>query len=138
MSVDSAPKPALRDDPRGVTHVAATCLVVGSLFLSQVVSGFYEGLERQGPEVWPPLSSFFVGMSIVAWFWSYSRQHGIGWVLDMGWFVLVAWVIIVPYYLLKREGKRGLSRIGLFSLTYFAAWATGIAVRIWVRVLTSG
>jgi hypothetical protein len=37
----------------------------------------------------------------------------------------------------KHEGWRGLARIGLFLLTYFAAWATGLAVRIWVRVLAS-
>jgi hypothetical protein len=76
-------------------------------------------------------------MSIVAWFWSYSRARGITWVVDMGWFVLLAWFIVIPYTLLKREGRRGLTQIGLFLLIYLAAWATGMAVRIWIRVLTS-
>ena len=71
----------------------------------------------------------------MAWFWDYSRRHRVTWVLDMGCFLLVAWVIIVPYYLLKREGRRGLGRIGLFCLTYVAAWATGLAITIWTRVL---
>jgi hypothetical protein len=49
-----------------------------------------------------------------------------------------AWIIIVPYYVLKREGKRGLRRIGLFCLTYVAAGATGMAIRIWAKAMTSG
>ena len=114
-----------------------TMLVVGSLFLSQGVTGLYDGLDRQVPDAWPFLSSICVAMSIMVWFWNYSRQRRIAWVLDMAWFLLAAWIIIVPYYVLEQEGKRGLSRIGLFCLTYVAAWATGAAIRIWVRVVTS-
>ena len=126
-----------RHDPRRISRSIPTMLVVGSLFLYQVVSGVYAGLERRIPEAWPVLSSLCVGMSIIVWFWNYSRCHRIAWVLDMGWFLLAAWIIIVPYYVLKREGRPGLGRIGLFSLTYFAAWVTGVAIRIWVRVLSS-
>jgi hypothetical protein len=108
------------------------------MFLQHCVNGLYEGLERPVPEAWLVLSSVCLAMSVTAWFWHYSRSLRIAWVLDMGWFLLGAWVIIVPYYVLKREDKRGLSRIGLFCLTYFAAWATGVAIRTWVRVLTTG
>ncbi len=131
-----SPRTRLRDDRRGRTGAVATMLVVTALFLSHAVDGLYDGLDRQAPEAWAPLSSIFVSMSIVAWFWEYSRCHRIAWVLDMGWFLLAAWIIIVPYYLLKREGRRGLGRIGLFCLTYAAAWATGVAIRIWIRVVT--
>jgi hypothetical protein len=123
-------------DARRASHAVSVCLVVLSLFLSNVVSAFYAGLGQPTPDAWPFLSMLSISMSVLAWFWSYSRYHRIAWVLDMAWFVLYAWMIIVPYYLLKREGRRGLARIGLFCLTYFAAWATGIAVRVWVRVLT--
>jgi hypothetical protein len=52
--------------------------------------------------------------------------------------LLAVWIIIVPYYVLKREGRPGLGRIGLFCLTYVAAWATGLAIRVWIRVLSAG
>jgi hypothetical protein len=135
--IDTPEFAPVRDSNRGA-DAAAVSLVVASLFLSQIVGAVYGGLEREAPEGWTLLSPISVSVSIVAWFWSYSRQNRIGWVLDMGWFVMAAWAIVVPYYLLKREGRRGLGRIGLFLLTYFAAWATGVAVRIWVRVLGGG
>jgi hypothetical protein len=123
-------------DPRRVAHGVSVGLVVLFLFLSHCVNAMYAGLERPAPGVWPALSSMFTQMSILAWFWSYSKYHRIAWVLDMALFVLAAWVIIVPYYVIRHEGRRGLARIGLFCLTYFSAWATGLAVRVWVRVLT--
>ncbi|HSB61597.1 MAG TPA: hypothetical protein VLI67_07750, partial [Vicinamibacteria bacterium] len=58
------------------------------------------------------------------------------WIMDMGWFLLIAWPLVIPYYnIIAREGRRGLSRIGLFLFTWLAAWATGWATSIWVRVL---
>ena len=138
LVVDQTHDVQQREDPQHGTRAFATMLVVGSLFLSQGVTGLYDGLDRRVPEAWPLLSSVCVAMSVIVWFWNYSRQRRIAWVLDMAWFLLAGWIIIVPYYVLKREGKRGLTRIGLFCLTYVAAWATGVAIRIWVRVLTSG
>jgi hypothetical protein len=115
----------------------AVGFVVAALFLSHVVGAAYAGIGRPAPEAWALLTPFSINLSIVGWFWSYSRQHRIAWVLDMGWFVMAAWLVVIPYYLVKHEGRRGLARIGLFLLTYFAAWATGLAVRIWVRLLAS-
>ena len=123
---------------RSTSLAVSKMLVVASLFQAQVIPGLYAGLGRRAPEAWPLLSSLCIGVSIIAWFRHYSRAHQISWVVDMGWFLLGAWVVIVPYYVLKREGTRGLARIGLFCLTYFAAWASGMAVRIWVQVLTAG
>jgi len=77
-------------------------------------------------------------MSVVVWFWSYSRLHHIGWVLDMGWFLLIACIVVVPYYLLKYEGKRGLRPIGLFGLVYVVAWLLGVGLAIAVRLVTTG
>jgi hypothetical protein len=125
-------------EARSGSHAVSTTLVVASLFQAQVIRGFYAGLGRPAPEAWPLLSTLCTAMCIIAWFRHYSRMHHIAWVVDMGWFLLGAWVIIVPYYVLKCEGRRGLGRIGLFCLTYFAAWASGTAVRIWVQVLTAG
>jgi hypothetical protein len=120
----------------GLTNAVPTVLVVASLFLAQAVDGAYGGLGRPLPPAFAPLTSACVGMSVVAWFHGFSRRQRIPWVVDMGWFLLVAWIIIVPYYLLRAEGKRGVGRIGLFCLTYFAAWATGTAIRIWLLVAT--
>jgi hypothetical protein len=120
-----------------LTHATPTVLVVASLFLAQAADGFYGGLGRPLPPVFAPLTSACVGMSVVAWFHDFSRRQRIPWVLDMGWFLLVAWIVIVPYYLVKTEGKLGVGRIGLFCLTYFAAWATGTAIRIWLLVATA-
>ena len=122
-------------DPRRVAHGVSVGLVVVSLFLSHGINGMYAGLERPVPGAWPSLSAMLIQMSILAWFWSYSKYHRIAWVLDMALFVMAAWVIIVPYYVIRQEGRRGLARLGLFCLTYFAAWAAGLAVRVWMRVL---
>lgn len=53
----------------------------------------------------------------------------------MGWFLMMAWPIVIPYLMIQREGRRGLARIALLSLTYFAAWATSWATAIWIRLL---
>src|SRR5262249_32353887 len=74
------------------THTAATFLVVSALFLPQVVSGLYEGLERDIPEACVILSTPFLALSLVAWFSLYSQRHRVQWVMDMGWFVFAAWV----------------------------------------------
>jgi hypothetical protein len=130
----------LGGDHRGaldrLASAAPTILVVSSLFLAQAVDGFYGGIGRPLPPAFPTLTSACVAMSVVVWFDKFSQRQGIPWVLDMGCFLLVAWIIIVPYYLLKSEGKRGVGRIALFCLTYFAAWATGTAIRIWLLLAT--
>lgn len=72
--------------------------------------------------------------SLYAWFWAYSQGRRIAWVMDMGWFLFAAWIILLPYYILKAEGRRGWSRIGLFCLTYLAAFATGWATLIWTQL----
>jgi hypothetical protein len=109
--------------------------VVTAIFLSTVTNGIYEGLQREVPEQLVALFPLALVVSLAAWFWSYCLDHRLEWLLDMGWFLLLAWFLLMPYYLVKHEGRRGLGRIGLFLLTYFAAWASGWAVSIWTRVL---
>jgi hypothetical protein len=116
--------------------VVPTILVVGSLFLSQIVYGVYEGLRLPLPPAFPGLTEMCVSMSVLVWFRVYSEHKDIPWVLDMGWFLLNAWVIILPYYLWKAERKHALGRMGLFCLTYLGAWATGTAIKIWLLVAT--
>jgi hypothetical protein len=116
----------------------APVLVFGSLITLNAVGGVYAGMGRDLPESFFFLGSFCVSMSVVVWFWSYSRLHHIAWVLDMGWFLLIAWIVVVPYYLLKYEGKRGLRRIGLFGLVYVFAWLLGVGLVIAVRLVMTG
>jgi hypothetical protein len=119
------------------TRRAAVGLVVLSVFVVQVVAAIYGGLDVEPPDAWRVLGPLAVGMSLLAWFSSYSSEHRIVWIVDLAWFVLAAWALVIPYYVLKHEGRRGLVRIGLFTLTYLGAWATGLAVRIWILVLNS-
>lgn len=123
---------------QGLERPVATALLVLALLVSQVVGGFYEALERDPPAAFPLLLQLFVVLSVISWFSLYSQRQRIPWVLDMGWFLFAAWVVVVPYYILKREGRAGWNRIGLFCLTWFAAWCTGRAVSIWTRVLLPG
>ena len=113
-----------------------TVFVVTSLFLTHCVTGLYRGIGREVPDTLALLVPVCLAFSVITWFSDYSQRHRIVWVVDMGAFLLAAWIIVVPYYVLVREGKRGLGRIGLFCLTYLAAWATGLAVSIWVRALS--
>jgi hypothetical protein len=133
--------PARAMEPRpvaaGVAESVPTGLVVAALFLGSAVTASYEALGLPLPEAWPVLSTLSLVLSMIAWFRVYSRRHRIPWVMDMAWFLAAAWFIVVPYYILRREGRRGWVRIGLFCLTYVAAWATGVALRIWIRVLSA-
>ena len=113
----------------------STAMVVAALFVSQIAAGIYRGLDREPPDELPPLVSAALIVSLATWFWSFCRTHRAEWLLDMGWFLLMAWPIVIPYYVFRYEGRRGLLRVGLFALTYFAAWATGWAVSIWMQVL---
>ena len=119
-------------------ETVARLLLVTAVFVQQVVSGFYIGLERELPDAFPILSSLFFWLSVVTWFALYSQRHHVPWVLDMGWFLFGAGIVLIPYYLFKREGRVGLARVGLFCLTWFAAWAMGWAVLLWMRVLHGG
>jgi hypothetical protein len=112
--------------------------VVLSLFLERIVAGLYQGLDRDLPDPIPVLGTVLLMTSLYTWFWCYSQERRIPWVMDMGWFLFAAWIVILPYYILKVEGRGGWSRIGLFSLTCFAAYATGWAVLIWTRLLAGG
>lgn len=125
----------MNEPGRRAAHATATFLVVAALFLQQIVGGFYEGVERELPDALPILWGAFMAFSLTAWFSLYSLERRVPWVMDMGWFLIAAWVVVIPYYILKREGRGGLARIGLFCLTWFAAWATGRAVVIWMRVI---
>ncbi len=116
----------------------APVLVCGALLIWNVVGGLYAGLGRDVPDAVVTLATLCVSMSVIVWFWTYSRQHQIGWVLDMGWFLLVAWPVVVPYYLLRYEGKRGLRRIGLFCLAYFVTFVLGVILAFALRAITNG
>jgi hypothetical protein len=109
-------------------------MLAAAVFVPQVVEGIYAGIHRPLPPAYGPLATFWLFMSVAAWFWAYSRAQRVSWVMDMGWFLLLAWVFVVPYYVLRREGRRGLIRIGLFVLAYLAAWALGWATSIWTRL----
>jgi hypothetical protein len=111
-------------------------MVISTLFLTQMAGGVYAGLEREPPTMFSVLTPMLFGFSLIAWFSSYCRAHRVALVMDMALFVLMAWFVVVPYYVVRREGRRGLHRIGLFLLTYLAAWAAGWAVSIWTRFLT--
>ena len=124
--------------PDRLLRAVVAGLVVLAIFAPQVVGGLYAGLGRRLPESYSFLCALFLTLSVTAWFALYSQEYRIPWVMDMGWFLLVAWVVIVPYYVLRREGRSGLWRVGLFCLMWFGAWATGIAVRIGVQVLLPG
>ncbi len=137
---DGVPRAELRYvDGRNATVIQsiAPLLVFGSLIILNTVGGAYAALERDLPESFFLLGSFCVSMSVVVWFWNYSRRHDIAWVHDMGWFLLISWIVVVPYYLLKHEGKRGLRQIGLFCLAYLAAWLLGVGLVIAMRVVAS-
>jgi hypothetical protein len=115
---------------------APAALVIAALFLSRVADGLYGGTGAVVPATVTLLTGAGVWVSVLAWFAAYSRRERISWPLDMGLFLWLAWAVIVPYYVLKREGKSGLARLGLFCLAYVAAWATGLAIRVWLRVLS--
>lgn len=131
----SAGGPVRPDADRGL--LVPSALVVLALFTTHGATGLYSGLDHQLPAAVSALSTAAMGMSLVAWFWTYSRRHGIAWPMDMGWFLWMVWILLIPYYVVKREGRRGLLRLGLFALVWFAAWATAWAVAVWVRLLTS-
>ena len=116
----------------------ATFLVASAVFVHPVVNALYGGLHRKVPDAFPILCGLFLVLSLTAWFQLYSQEYRVAWVMDMGWFLLGLWMVIIPYYILKREGRAGLARIGLFCLTWFAAWATAFAILIWVRVVNGG
>ena|SRR5688572_29958684 len=118
-------------------RTVSTALVVTALFVQSVVAGFYQGIGRELPGPIPTLWTFFLGGSLYAWFWSYSRAQGIAWPMDMGWLLLFAWPLALPYYIVKAEGRRGLGRVALFCFTYFAALMSGWATALWARVLLS-
>ena len=115
--------------------IAPAALLTCALFVTQVVGGVYRGLGRGVPPALGPLGTLLVLLGVAGWFWSYCRAQRISMPMDMGWFLMMAWPIVIPYYIITREGRRGLLRIGLFALTYFAAWATGVAAAVWTRVL---
>jgi len=110
-------------------------LLAAALFLPQLAGGVYAGLGRPLPDAFPPLTELLFFVSMVGWFWSFTRAHRLPWMMDMGLFLWWAWIIVVPYYVLRHEGRRGLLRIGLFALTYAAALALGWATSIWTRLV---
>jgi hypothetical protein len=139
-SVAAVGKQVRHDDGRRAPPMdkVAPVLVCGALLMWNAVGGLYAGVGRDVPETIVTLGTLCVSMSVIVWFWIYSRQHHIGWVLDMGWFLLVAWPVVVPYYLLKCEGTRGIRRIGLFCLAYFVTLVLGVGLAIALRGMTNG
>ena len=131
----SDPGQASPPAPRRWQPSPSAWLVAAALFVPRVVEGVYFGTGRPVPAPVSVLASLALFASLAAWFWSYSRSQRLDWVMDMGLFLLVAWPVVIPYYVLKREGWRGLLRLGLFLVTYLAAWAAGIATAVWARLL---
>jgi hypothetical protein len=125
----------------GVTHEGqwrpsfSTTLVLCALFIPRVVDGAYAGGGRAEPAALHVLFMLWFSMSLAAWFWGYCREQRVEWTMDMGWFVMTLWIVVIPYFVIRREGRRGLLRVGLFLLTYVAAWSTGWATAIWTRLL---
>ncbi len=115
----------------------ATCLLLASVFVPQVVSGLYQGLGRPVPAGYSLLTGLALWLSMVAWFSQYSQEHHVPWVVDMGWFLYLVWIVVAPYYIVQREGRAGLGRIALFCGAWAAAWTVGRATMIWVRVLVT-
>jgi hypothetical protein len=124
-------------DDRSRSSRVATALLVSAVFVPRIANGIYEGLDREPPPALDGLSLGFFLVSMWVWFFLYSRARRISWVMDMGWLLMIAWPVILPYYIVKAEGRRGLSRIGLFCLLYFGALMTEMAISIWLRVLVS-
>jgi hypothetical protein len=113
----------------------ATGLVVTSVFLPRLIYGIYGGLGTEAPESLFPLTAAFYLMSMWAWFSAYGRTRKVPRVMDMGWLVMMAWPVVLPYYIIRSEGRKGLTRIALFCFMWLAAWATQLAVAIWTRVI---
>jgi hypothetical protein len=104
---------------------ALTALVAGSLLLSQTAGGLYAAIERPLPELVSVLGNLLVSLSVIAWFRAYSRARSISGVFDMDTFLLSLWFVLVPYYVVRREGWRGVGRVALFALAYVAAGVVG-------------
>jgi len=115
---------------------ALALLVAASLLLSQTAGSLYAELGRAVPDGVAALGNLLIALSVIAWFRAYTRAHSIAWVFDMGTFLLVLWFLLVPYYLVRREGWRGLGRVGVFVLAYAAAVLSGgVAARIGIALL---
>ena len=114
---------------------AATLLLGVALFVPHLVQGPYQGVGRDLPEALPVLGTLLLWTALAAWFTLYCRAGRLPMPMDMGLFLMWAWPVLIPYYLITREGRHGFARIGLFCLTYAAAWAAGTALAIWGRVL---
>jgi hypothetical protein len=54
--------------------------------------------------------------------------------MDLAWFLVVGWPSIVGYYVVKSEGRRGWGLVAVFLMLLVAAWATSIAIAMWMRV----
>jgi hypothetical protein len=90
---------------------ALTALVAGSMVVSQTVGGLFGAVE-------PALNLR---------------------VFDMGTFLLWLWVVLVPYYVVRREGWRGVWRVALFVLAYLLAGVVGrVLPRIALAVTVGG
>lgn len=123
------------DDRAAAGERFALGVACASLALSNVTAWVYAATGQEMPIAAAVLFPICTSISIVAWFWNYSVRRGIGWPLDMGYFLLVAWFAIIPFYLIRREGRVGLSKAALFAFVYFASWAVGAALFVWARVL---
>ena len=100
-------------------------LVAAAVLLSSILAGIYRGLEAEYPRGLEILGSLLVASSVVIWFRAYSRAFGISQPMDMGWFLLLAWPAVVPYFIISREGRRGLRRIGYFVTAWIVAACLG-------------
>ncbi len=110
-------------------------LLGSALVTPYVIAGVYRGIGRDAPDVLPFLNTFLIFCGVAAWFRSYCRALRVSLPMDMGWALILAWPVVVPYFILKREGRRGLRRLGLFIVAWLAAALVGVATSLITSVV---
>ena len=116
-------------------RLGPTLILAVAIFVPQLSGGIYRGLDRSVPDGLRLLTVVLLFIGVAGWFWSYASHYRIALPMDIGLFLMWTWPLLVPYYILSREGRHGLQRLALFAFTYFAAWACGSAIAIWLHVL---
>ena len=115
---------------------APRALLAAAIFVPQMIAGIYRGLGAELPDLLPILSTMLLALGVVAWFRSYCSAFRITQPMDMGWFLLIAWPLVVPYFIISREGRRGLRRIGSFVVGWVIAALLGALIGLSVASIS--